>query len=45
MDMGSLQAALPHPRIPDAFLEAISGCSTSFTQGHFLFLCISLIDD
>ncbi|KAF3322598.1 putative ADP-ribosylation factor GTPase-activating protein AGD14 isoform X2 [Carex littledalei] len=33
MDMGSLQAALPDPRVPDAFLEAVSGYSTSFTQG------------
>ncbi|KAJ3699681.1 hypothetical protein LUZ61_003386 [Rhynchospora tenuis] len=33
MDMGSLQAALPDPHIPDAFLEAVAGYSSSFAQG------------
>jgi hypothetical protein len=43
MDMGSLQAALPNPQVPDAFLEAFSGYPTSLAQGQYLFSCAAAL--
>jgi hypothetical protein len=43
MDMDSLQAALPNPQVPDAFLEAFSGYPTSLAQGQYLFSCAAAL--